>query len=104
MNVGFISTRLAGTDGVTLETVKWARICRDLGHNTFFCAGQLDPDPTVFERFGLFLSTADGIKKVELSKDTMPNGSKAADNSIGLGSLNNKGDVVFSIRLSGPIA
>ena len=44
MNVGFISTRLAGTDGVTLETIKWARICRDLGHSTFFCAGQLDPE------------------------------------------------------------
>lgn len=44
MNIGFISTRLAGTDGVTLETVKWARICRDLGHDTFFCAGQLDPE------------------------------------------------------------
>jgi glycosyltransferase involved in cell wall biosynthesis len=44
MNIGFVSTRLAGTDGVTLETIKWARICRDLGHNTFFCAGQLDPE------------------------------------------------------------
>ncbi|PYT07204.1 MAG: hypothetical protein DMF60_07570, partial [Acidobacteria bacterium] len=70
--------------------------------DVLFGAGQLDPDPTVFERFGLFLSMADGtVKKIELSKDTMPNGSKAADNSIGLGSLNNKGDVVFSIRLSG---
>src|ERR1039457_3640092 len=44
MNIGFVSTRLAGTDGVTLETIKWARICRDLGHSTFFCAGQLDPE------------------------------------------------------------
>jgi mannosylglucosylglycerate synthase len=44
MNIGFISTRLAGTDGVTLETLKWARICRDLGHQAFFCAGQLDPN------------------------------------------------------------
>jgi glycosyltransferase involved in cell wall biosynthesis len=44
MNIGFISTRLAGTDGVTLETIKWARICRELGHNAFFCAGQLDPE------------------------------------------------------------
>src|SRR6266481_1073952 len=44
MNIGFISTRLAGTDGVTLETIKWARICRDLGHHPFFCAGQLDPE------------------------------------------------------------
>jgi glycosyltransferase involved in cell wall biosynthesis len=44
MNIGFVSTRLAGTDGVTLETIKWARICRDLGHQAFFCAGQLDPE------------------------------------------------------------
>ena len=44
MNIGFVSTRLAGTDGVTLETIKWARICRDLGHGAFFCAGQLDPE------------------------------------------------------------
>jgi len=29
---------------VTLETVKWARICRDLGHSAFFCAGQLDSE------------------------------------------------------------
>jgi mannosylglucosylglycerate synthase len=44
MNIGFISTRFAGSDGVTLETIKWARTCRDLGHQTFFCAGQLDPE------------------------------------------------------------
>lgn len=69
--------------------------------DVLFMAGQLDADINVRERFGLFLANADGIKKVELSNDTMPNGSKAADNSIGLGSLNNKGDVVFSLRLSG---
>jgi glycosyltransferase involved in cell wall biosynthesis len=44
MNIGFISTRLAGTDGVTLETRKWAQVCRKLGHNVSFCAGQLDPE------------------------------------------------------------
>lgn len=43
MNIGFLSTRLAGTDGVTLETIKWAQVCRKLGHQVFFCAGQLDP-------------------------------------------------------------
>ena len=43
MNIGFISTRLAGTDGVTLETIKWAKVCQTLGHNVFFCAGQLEP-------------------------------------------------------------
>jgi hypothetical protein len=69
--------------------------------DVLFAAGQLDPDITVPERFGLFLATADAIKKVELSKDPMPNGSNVADNSIGLGSLNNKGDVVFGVGLSG---
>jgi glycosyltransferase involved in cell wall biosynthesis len=44
MRIGFVSTRLAGSDGLTLETVKWARVCRDLGHSTFFCAGQLDAE------------------------------------------------------------
>src|ERR1044071_5170712 len=44
MNIGFISTRLAGSDGVTLETIKWAKTCQALGHKTFYCAGQLDSD------------------------------------------------------------
>jgi glycosyltransferase involved in cell wall biosynthesis len=44
MNIGFVSTRLAGSDGVTLETIKWAKVCRDLGHNVFFCAGELDSE------------------------------------------------------------
>ena len=43
MNVGFISTRLAGTDGVSLETAKWATVLRDMGHHVFYCAGELDP-------------------------------------------------------------
>src|SRR5262249_744725 len=44
VNIGFISTRLAGTDGVTLETIKWAKACQSLGHSVFYCAGQLDPE------------------------------------------------------------
>jgi len=44
-NVGFISTRLAGTDGVSLETAKWAKIFEDQGFNTFFMAGELDTPP-----------------------------------------------------------
>jgi len=71
------------------------------GGDILFRAGQLDPDITVPERFGLFLATAEGIKRVELSKDPMPNGSTAADNSIGRGTLNNNGAVAFGLRLSG---
>lgn len=44
MNIGFISTRLAGTDGVSLETAKIATILRRLGHDVFYCAGELDVD------------------------------------------------------------
>lgn len=41
-HVGFISTRLAGTDGVSLETQKWAAIFEKEGFDCFYCAGELD--------------------------------------------------------------
>ena len=41
-NVGFISTRLAGTDGVSLETEKWAEVFESEGFTTFYFAGELD--------------------------------------------------------------
>jgi glycosyltransferase involved in cell wall biosynthesis len=40
--IGFISTRLAGTDGVSLETVKWSNILTGLGHECFYFAGESD--------------------------------------------------------------
>jgi len=42
VNVGFVSTRLAGTDGVSLETAKVAEVLRRQGHEVFYCAGELD--------------------------------------------------------------
>ena len=42
---GFISTRFAGTDGVTLEAKKWARILTEMGHSCYWLAGQLDTNP-----------------------------------------------------------
>jgi glycosyltransferase involved in cell wall biosynthesis len=41
-NIGFISTRLAGIDGVTLETVKWAHILELEGYKPYFLAGELN--------------------------------------------------------------
>jgi glycosyltransferase involved in cell wall biosynthesis len=38
--IGFISTRLAGTDGVSLETRKWSNILTGLGHECFYFAGE----------------------------------------------------------------
>ena len=40
--IGFISTRFHGTDGVTLEARKWARILTDMGHSCYWMAGLLD--------------------------------------------------------------
>jgi hypothetical protein len=41
-NIGFISTRLAGTDGVSLETAKWAEILEEMGYACFYFPGELD--------------------------------------------------------------
>jgi glycosyltransferase involved in cell wall biosynthesis len=41
-NLGFISTRFAGTDGVSLETEKWAQILTDMGHDCFYFSGECD--------------------------------------------------------------
>jgi glycosyltransferase involved in cell wall biosynthesis len=43
--VGFISTRIAGTDGVSLELEKWADIFKKFGWTSFYFAGELDRPP-----------------------------------------------------------
>ena len=40
--IGFISTRFAGTDGVSLEAAKWAQVLEQDGHRCFWFAGELD--------------------------------------------------------------
>lgn len=46
-NIGFISTRFAGTDGVSLEASKWAQVLSEAGHACFWLAGELDRAPEV---------------------------------------------------------
>jgi glycosyltransferase involved in cell wall biosynthesis len=41
MRIGFIATRLAGKDGVTLEVEKWSKVLSRMGHDLFYCAGEL---------------------------------------------------------------
>ncbi|MBT8359000.1 MAG: glycosyltransferase family 4 protein [Deltaproteobacteria bacterium] len=41
-NIGFVSTRFAGTDGVSLESSKWAEVFAQSGHRCFWFAGELD--------------------------------------------------------------
>lgn len=40
--IGFVSTRFAGTDGVSLEAAKWVHVFRKLWHDCFFFAGELE--------------------------------------------------------------
>jgi len=44
-HVGFISTRIAGTDGVSLEIGKWAHVMESFGLKCFYFAGELDRSP-----------------------------------------------------------
>ena len=44
-NVGFISTRLAGTDGVSLEAEKWVDVFEQEGFTSYYFAGELDSPP-----------------------------------------------------------
>lgn len=45
LNIGFISFRFAGTDGVSLETSKWAAVLEEQGHTCYYLSGLSDrPD------------------------------------------------------------
>jgi glycosyltransferase involved in cell wall biosynthesis len=41
MRIGFIATRLNGTDGVSLEVEKWSKVLQRMGHELYYCAGEL---------------------------------------------------------------
>jgi hypothetical protein len=45
-NIGFISSRFAGIDGVSLEASKWATVLEKSGHSCYWFAGELDRTPT----------------------------------------------------------
>ena len=45
--IGFVSTRFSGTDGVTLESAKWARLLWDHRHISHWYAGRMDRSPDV---------------------------------------------------------
>ncbi|OHB77829.1 MAG: glycosyl transferase family 1 [Planctomycetes bacterium RBG_16_64_10] len=45
LHIGFVSTRFSGTDGVSLESAKWAQLLWDLQYVSYWYAGKLDRDP-----------------------------------------------------------
>lgn len=44
-NIGFLSTRFAGTDGVSLESAKWAEVLWDDRHISYWYSGRSDRHP-----------------------------------------------------------
>lgn len=44
-NIGFVSTRFAGADGVSLESAKWAQVLWDDQHVSYWYSGRNDRDP-----------------------------------------------------------
>ncbi len=45
--IGFVATRFSGTDGVSLESAKWANVLWDHKHVSYWYAGKLDRDPNM---------------------------------------------------------
>jgi glycosyltransferase involved in cell wall biosynthesis len=45
LNIGFVSTRFAGTDGVSLEAAKWVDVLERMGHTCFYYAGECETPP-----------------------------------------------------------
>jgi glycosyltransferase involved in cell wall biosynthesis len=46
-NIGFLSTRFAGTDGVSLESAKWAEVLWDDRHVSYWYSGLSDRNPEI---------------------------------------------------------
>ena len=47
INIGFVSTRFAGTDGVSLESAKWAHVLWEDQHISYWYCGRSDRQPEI---------------------------------------------------------
>ena len=47
INIGFVSTRFAGTDGVSLESAKWAQVLWEDQHISYWYSGRSDRHPDI---------------------------------------------------------
>lgn len=69
MRIGHISFRLAGTDGVSLETAKLVKIFKKMGHSNYYFAGELDSSEKMMENGSPYI---DGNMCVPLAHFTHP--------------------------------
>jgi len=75
LKIGFIATRLAGTDGVSLETHKWAEVAHRLGHEVYYCAGKLEddaPNPTLIPEFHFHDPVAEAVGELVFGRMDPP--------------------------------
>jgi glycosyltransferase involved in cell wall biosynthesis len=82
LRIGIISTRLNGTDGVTLEVGKWADVLRKLGHELFFCAGELGgyaAGGTLIRRLHFSDHSIQSLSERAFGTSNEKNGEKLAD-------------------------
>lgn len=82
MKIGFIATRLKGTDGVTLEVEKWSKVLRRLGHEIFYCAGELGgyaKDGMLIPALHFADQTIQALSKRAFSENPEQDGEKIAD-------------------------
>jgi glycosyltransferase involved in cell wall biosynthesis len=82
MRIGFIATRLNGTDGVTLEVQKWAKILAKLGHDIYYCAGEIGgyaKDGTVIPELHFADQTVFALSKKAFGADPDSDGEALAD-------------------------
>jgi len=82
MRIGFIATRLSGTDGVTLEVEKWAKVLSRMGHEIFFCAGEVSgyaSKGAVIPKLHFADQSIRALTIKAFGEDPEPNGEKIAD-------------------------
>lgn len=85
MRIGHISFRLAGTDGVSLETAKLVEILKKMGHSNYYFAGEID-SLEIVEMNGQ--STIDGSMCVQLAHFTHPEIVVITESSFGTSHTN----------------
>ncbi len=58
-------------------------------------------EPNIPEKYGLFLATKDGVKKIIVDGDPLTDGNIVFPRSLGIGDLNDKSEVVFTVKVQG---
>jgi mannosylglucosylglycerate synthase len=82
MRIGFIATRLSGTDGVTLEVSKWAKVLSRMGHEIYYCAGEVSGfarQGTVIPKLHFADQSIQAISIRAFGEGSEPDGEKLAD-------------------------